>query len=66
MNIDTARTHAKGGKGGDGCISFRRKKFVPRDGPNGGDGGGGGSVILEAAEGISTLIDLRHKPAPSR
>ena len=62
MNIDTARIQAKGGKGGNGCISFRREKFVPRGGPNGGDGGGGGSVILEAAEGLSTLIDLRHNP----
>ena len=62
MNIDTAKIHAKGGKGGNGCISFRREKFVPRGGPNGGDGGGGGSVILEAAEGMSTLIDLRHNP----
>lgn len=62
MNIDTARIHAKGGRGGNGCISFRREKFVPRGGPNGGDGGGGGSVILEAAEGMSTLIDLRHNP----
>ena len=62
MNIDTARIHAKAGKGGNGCISFRREKFVPRGGPNGGDGGHGGSVILEAAEGMSTLIDLRHNP----
>ena len=62
MNIDTARIQAKGGKGGNGCISFRREKYVPRGGPNGGDGGGGGSVILEAAEGMSTLIDLRHNP----
>lgn len=62
MNIDTARIHAKGGRGGNGCISFRREKFVPRGGPNGGDGGGGGSVILEAVEGMSTLIDLRHNP----
>ena len=60
MNIDTARIHAKCGKGGNGCISFRREKFVPRDGPNGG--GGGGRVILEAAEGMGTLIGLKHNP----
>ena len=62
MNIDTAKTYAKGGGGGNGCISFRREKYVPRGGPNGGDGGRGGSVILEAAEGLSTLIDLRYNP----
>lgn len=61
MKIDTAKIHVKGGKGGNGCISFRREKFVPRGGPNGGDGGHGGSVILEATEGMSTLIDLRYK-----
>ena len=66
MNIDTARIQAKGGKGGNGCISFRREKFVPRGGPNGGDGGGGGSVILESAEGLSTLIRLETQPASSR
>ncbi len=62
MNTDTAKIVAKAGSGGNGCISFRREKFVPRGGPNGGDGGQGGSVILEVAEGISTLIDLRYTP----
>ena len=60
MHVDTAKIHVKGGKGGDGCISFRRERHTPRGGPNGGDGGNGGSVILEATEGMSTLIDLRY------
>ena len=62
MNIDTAKIYAKGGGGGNGCISFRREKYVPRGGPNGGDGGRGGSVILETAVGLSTLIDLQYNP----
>ena len=62
MNVDTATIHVKGGKGGNGCISFRREKYVPRGGPNGGDGGRGGNVILEAAEGLSTLLDLKYQP----
>jgi GTP-binding protein len=52
-----ARVHA--GNGGRGCVSFRREKFIPFGGPDGGDGGGGGSVILRAKEGINTLADFR-------
>ena len=60
--MDTARIQVKAGKGGNGCISFRREKYVPRGGPDGGDGGNGGNVILTATLGMSTLIDLRHNP----
>lgn len=60
--MDTARIQIKAGNGGNGCISFRREKFVPRGGPDGGDGGSGGNVILTATLGMSTLIDLHHNP----
>jgi len=60
--MDTARIQVKAGDGGHGCISFRREKFVPRGGPDGGDGGNGGNVVLVATLGMSTLIDLRHNP----
>ena len=62
MNLDKAKIYVKGGKGGDGSISFRREKYIPRGGPNGGDGGSGGSVVLKATEGMTTLIDLRYRP----
>ncbi len=60
--MDTARIQVKAGNGGNGCISFRREKYVPRGGPDGGDGGAGGNVVLTATLGMSTLIDLRHNP----
>jgi len=59
--IDEARIHIKAGKGGDGCLSFRREKFIPLGGPNGGDGGDGGSIYLEADPGLNTLVDYRYQ-----
>ena len=57
--VDEARLKAHAGNGGRGCASFRREKFVPFGGPDGGDGGNGGSVYLRAAPGINTLADFR-------
>jgi GTP-binding protein len=58
--IDEVEIRVEAGKGGDGCVSFRREKFVPRGGPDGGDGGDGGSVILLAREGVDSLAALAH------
>src|SRR5512141_1387222 len=62
MFIDTARITVKAGDGGRGCVSFRREKYVPRGGPNGGDGGDGGDVRLEASRSYQTLIDQKYQP----
>jgi GTP-binding protein len=59
--LDQAKIYVKGGDGGDGCISFRREKYIPRGGPNGGDGGRGGSVVARADEALNTLIDYRYQ-----
>jgi GTP-binding protein len=59
--IDTAEITVRGGKGGNGVVSFRREKFVPKGGPDGGDGGDGGDVIFVASSQISTLMDFRYK-----
>lgn len=58
--VDEATIRVEAGKGGDGCLSFRREKFIPRGGPDGGDGGDGGSVYLKVNEGLNTLVDFRH------
>ena len=61
MFFDRARIYVKAGSGGDGVVAFRREKFVPRGGPNGGNGGRGGDIIVEAVEGLNTLIDYRYQ-----
>lgn len=60
MFADRARVYVRSGKGGDGHVSFRREKYVPNGGPDGGDGGNGGSVILQVDDGLNTLTDYRH------
>ena len=57
--VDEAQVRVEAGNGGRGCVSFRREKFIPRGGPDGGDGGDGGSVYVIVAEGINTLADFR-------
>lgn len=59
--VDEAFIRVEAGDGGPGCLSFRREKFIPHGGPDGGDGGDGGSVLLEASEHINTLVDFRFK-----
>ncbi len=59
--LDEAKVYIRSGDGGNGCVSFRREKFIEFGGPNGGDGGKGGDVIVEAVEGLNTLIDYRFQ-----
>jgi GTPase len=59
--VDEAQIHVTAGSGGNGCVSFRREKFIPLGGPDGGDGGDGGSVYLRADEGLNTLVDFRYQ-----
>lgn len=59
--LDEAKIYVRSGNGGAGCVSFRREKFIPLGGPDGGDGGRGGDVIFECADGLNTLIDFRYQ-----
>jgi GTP-binding protein len=59
--VDEATVYVQAGKGGNGCVSFRREKFIPMGGPDGGDGGDGGSVFVVASESLNTLIDYRYQ-----
>ncbi len=61
MFIDHAKIYVKGGDGGNGCVAFRREKYVAMGGPYGGDGGRGGNVVFVADEGLSTLMDFKYK-----
>ncbi len=59
--IDETMIMVKAGNGGNGCLSFRREKYIPFGGPDGGDCGKGGSILLKAKEGLNTLADFRNK-----
>lgn len=59
--IDQAKIYIKAGDGGQGCVSFRREKFIPKGGPNGGDGGRGGHIMFRATRNINTLLDMKYR-----
>src|SRR5260221_11610009 len=62
MFVDEAKISIKAGDGGNGCVAFRREKYVPRGGPSGGDGGNGGRIYLEANPNDNTPLRYRYKP----
>ena len=59
--IDETKILVKAGNGGKGCLSFRREKYIPLGGPDGGDGGDGGSIFVRATDSLNTLVDFRNK-----
>jgi GTP-binding protein len=59
--LDQAKVYVRSGDGGAGCVSFRREKFIEFGGPDGGDGGRGGDVVVECVAGLNTLIDYRYQ-----
>jgi GTP-binding protein len=59
--VDYVKIHVRAGDGGNGCVSFRREKYVPRGGPDGGDGGRGGHIMIRATDELNTLLDLRYR-----
>jgi GTP-binding protein len=61
MFVDRVQIEVQAGRGGDGCVSFRREKFAPRGGPDGGDGGDGGSIVVLAQAGVDSLVALTHR-----
>ena len=64
--VDEASISVEAGKGGNGCLSFRREKYIAKGGPDGGDGGDGGSVYLVGDAALNTLVDFQFQPRPER
>ncbi|MEX2264413.1 MAG: GTPase ObgE, partial [Bryobacteraceae bacterium] len=62
MFIDQVKIRVKAGDGGNGCLAFRREKYVPRGGPSGGDGGRGGDIVMVSSEHVNTLLHFRFNP----